>query len=444
MLNKIRIKNFKCLKDTGYILIKPLTFFVGPNSSGKSSIKQFLSMLKQTVNSSNLSPLNTKPDLIDLGTYSDFIFRKNLNNQLSFEFEYDIKFESKLAKEFKTEPVTKVFFEATFYCDKKTLQVKLKEYKNSIKNCYEHVKLNTKSMKYIAEVGYLDERDNKFTKTKIGVRSLKKFYDFFPSIPTITKKKREKLISNKKAPLLTILPTSLENILKELFFFGPLREFPQRYYITKGETAEDVGLKGEKAVDILWYSKISKQPNDLMKKLQYWLKELNIARSVKLNTLLKGYMYSLNLKDTKLQTSVNISDVGFGASQVLPMIIECFFARRWSTLFFEQPEIHLHPRAQSILGDLFIRSIQDGPKRIIIETHSEHILSRIRRRIAEDKLKKEDVAIYYFEPTTQGSNISEVIINDFGQYEQSPEGFWEEGFDESYEIMKNVSKRREK
>jgi predicted ATPase len=109
-----------------------------------------------------------------------------------------------------------------------------------------------------------------------------------------------------------------------------------------------------------------------------------------------------------------------------------------SAILIEQPEIHLHPGAQSILGDLFIDAAteQKGKRTFIIETHSEHILARVRRRIAEKRLSKDQVAIYYFNPTSEGTQIQEVTLNEQGQYESFPDGFFEEDVMEAFEHLK--------
>lgn len=136
---------------------------------------------------------------------------------------------------------------------------------------------------------------------------------------------------------------------------------------------------------------------------------------------------------------MNIADIGFGASQTLPIIIESFYAPSDSVILIEQPEIHLHPKAQSILGDLFIKATKENNRTFIVETHSEHMLSRVRRRIAENKINASDIAIYYFKPTPEGTKIQRVTLNDQGQYESFPEGFFEEDVIEAFEHLKAIS-----
>jgi predicted ATPase len=112
-----------------------------------------------------------------------------------------------------------------------------------------------------------------------------------------------------------------------------------------------------------------------------------------------------NIKVTQNQLLLDIPDVGFGISQVLPILVEGMMAPSKSTIIMEQPEIHLHPMMQAELADLFIDILQLQTKsksrirkHLIIETHSEYILKRIRRRMAEGLISPKHVAIYFVKP----------------------------------------------
>jgi predicted ATPase len=112
-------------------------------------------------------------------------------------------------------------------------------------------------------------------------------------------------------------------------------------------------------------------------------------------------------------------------------------------LLIEQPEIHLHPKAQATLGDLLMEVVKAGDRQVIVETHSEHLLARIQRRIAEQKFSHEQVAIYYFEPTPSGTKIHRLELDEYGQLvEPIPEGFFEEGLEEALAHMKAVGERK--
>ena len=128
--------------------------------------------------------------------------------------------------------------------------------------------------------------------------------------------------------------------------------------------------------------------------------------------------------------NVKITDVGFGVSQVLPVIVECFYVPRRSIVIFEQPEIHLHPRVQADLADLFvdaIRAREGGTTRecqFIIESHSEHFLRRLQRRIAEGQLAQKDAALYFVHTQGAAARIEGLDVDEFGNIRNWPEGFF--------------------
>ncbi len=83
------------------------------------------------------------------------------------------------------------------------------------------------------------------------------------------------------------------------------------------------------------------------------------------------------------ETWVTLADVGFGVSQILPVLTTAFLSEPEGILIFEQPEIHLHPRAQARLAELIVCFARTG-RRVLIETHSDHLINRLRRIVAED------------------------------------------------------------
>ena len=139
--------------------------------------------------------------------------------------------------------------------------------------------------------------------------------------------------------------------------------------------------------------------------------------------------------------SASVRDVGFGVSQVLPIIVQSLLSRN-KTLLIEQPEIHLHPALQAELGDLFIQSALGEQKNtFILETHSEHLLLRIMRRIRETfqgnlpeglpPVRPEDVTVLYVERDGQQSIVREMPLNERGELVKAwPGGFFEEGLRE--------------
>jgi predicted ATPase len=132
---------------------------------------------------------------------------------------------------------------------------------------------------------------------------------------------------------------------------------------------------------------------------------------------------------------VLIPDMGFGVSQVLPVLVQCYYAPPGSTLIFEQPEIHLHPAVQSALADVFIDVMQHRQMQIIIESHSEHLLRRLQRRIAEKSLTRESIALYFCEMQEGQSRIRELEVDMFGSIRNWPRDFFGDLTEELLVVM---------
>lgn len=251
--------------------------------------------------------------------------------------------------------------------------------------------------------------------------------------------------------------SSFRAILNDLIYLGPLRSQPQRYYEFSGNTiphlghSDDVhvGHSGEYLPAIL--SQVTSNRGDMP--LSLWdidddLEQLGIKYRVKLSKLnyqdnSPSNIFSLRLVDTDTGIDASLRDVGFGISQVLPIVVQNRVS--WEkTLLIEQPEIHLHPAHQAELGDMFIRSALGEQKNtLLLETHSEHLILRILRRIRETNdnelpegfppIRPEDVAVLYVQPGENGAQVIEIPVTEDGDFARPwPEGFFDERVEELF------------
>ena len=238
--------------------------------------------------------------------------------------------------------------------------------------------------------------------------------------------------------------SSIESEFGNISTLGPLREAPDRLYLATGEAPKDVGAIGEMTFHAIWSQQAGRRRmSDLMVWVNGWMEKLDIAANVTLERLSGTEYYSLVIKDAKTGIPINLPHTGFGVSQVLPIIVQGGYGPSGRTLVIEQPEIHLHPRAQATLADVFIEIMKKG-RALIVETHSEHLIGRIQRRIAEGAISNSDVAIQYFHRTERGTKIARLNLNEFGQFEphRIPEGFFEERYEDSIGLMRAISERK--
>jgi predicted ATPase len=428
--------------------IRPLTLLVGPNSSGKSSIMQFLLALRQTVESPDIRTAFAPNDSwVRLGSYPDFIFRHDWQRELEAMLEFTEHLPAPVRS--SSQP-NKLRLKVRWRYNKKTTQIRLEE-SELVYNDGAFSQLVVRKLR-----GYEAILKSTSGGKKEGLHevSLVHFHDFAVRIGK--GKKRTKLSQEVSSRLLAgffiswqfgVLPPGeiVASELRRILYLGPLREFPQRSYVITGQAPSDVGVRGERSAEVLWFaSRTKKQRQQMLENINRWVKEFGIAKEVRLQRLGKSNQYQVLFVDAATNLPVNIADVGFGASQLLPIIVQGFYAPPGSVMLIEQPEIHLHPKAQATLGDLLMEVVKAGDRQIIVETHSEHLLARIQRRIAEQKFSHEQVAIYYFEPTPNGTKIHRLELDEYGQLvEPIPEGFFEEGWREALAQIVAIGKRKE-
>ena len=158
--------------------------------------------------------------------------------------------------------------------------------------------------------------------------------------------------------------------------------------------------------------------------------------------------YEVKVRIKGADQFVGLPDVGFGVSQVLPVIVQLFYAPDNSVIFIEQPEIHLHPNAQALLADVIIDAInmrENQKKRrvqVIIETHSEHLLRRLQRRISEEEIKTSDVKAYFAKNNQKSSQLEELNVDEYGNILNWPDGFFGDMEKDMYEQAMRAMDRR--
>jgi predicted ATPase len=355
MLKKLRIKNFKSWEDTGEMEIAPITMFFGGNSSGKSSILQFLLMLKQTRNSYDKEQIlnfgGKENDIIDLGNFRDVIFNHEIDRVLEFRIDEN-------------------FVVVSHFLNAKVIQ---------------------KNDALSSEVVYQD--------LPFG---------------------HERLPFKMELPLATCL-TGMSS-LGSIEYLGPLRQAPQREYQWKNTSPSTVGKKGEYAIDAILAAK--KGSSILEKKIATALQKMGLVDSFRVAQIPTTDLYQILIKKTLSSTEVLLPDVGFGVSQILPVLTSLFYTPVGSIIILEQPEIHLHPKAQTELADVVVEAVKERKIQVIIESHSEHFLTRIQTRIADGTLSKDAAKLYFCKNEIGKSELEELKIDDSGRIENWPKDFF--------------------
>ncbi|WP_062683545.1 AAA family ATPase, partial [Klebsiella pneumoniae] len=245
-------------------------------------------------------------------------------------------------------------------------------------------------------------------------------------------------------------------------YLGPLRMEPQALYTSFGHLDPNtVGLKGEYTAAVLHKNRdkhieylspsivngsLALKPKSELFKYACleWLSYLGVIQDFKTSD--KGKLgYELNVKINKDEEWQDLTHVGVGVSQVLPIVIMFLLSDEDDILIFEQPELHLHPQVQSRLCDLFI-AIARAERQCIIETHSEYLINRLRLRIAQeiDETIKNDVSMFFINKEHGVSDFKMVEINKYGSVIDWPVDFFDQTDREIERILFEASLKRKK
>lgn len=223
----------------------------------------------------------------------------------------------------------------------------------------------------------------------------------------------------------------LNGIIRRIFYLGPIREKPQGLYNVGFETIPKyVGTTGAYFASVLLRkNKIREyilpdneiETMSLLDALDEWAIHLNVASEVKVEKK-NSFGFSVSVFNTQRQKS-DIMNVGIGTSQVLPVLITGLLSEPGEYLLFEQPELHLHPYSQSRLADFFVELVKQGRK-IIIETHSEYFVLRMRYQILVNGISENDIVVNFFQ-NKGGTQIRQGELSGYGNL-QYPDDFRDE------------------
>jgi hypothetical protein len=228
--------------------------------------------------------------------------------------------------------------------------------------------------------------------------------------------------------------------LQDISYIGPLRSSPRRSYLLSAEPPSDVGRDGQWASEVLYQSSVQ-EASDVLARANMWLERLGYG-TISFRAL--GEYFQVLVQKPGSEVQVNLADCGVGLSQLLPLLVQGCVMEHGDTLIAQQPEIHLNPAQQDVITDFLIELCVTG-RRVIVETHSEHVLSRLRRRIAEgESLASEEVALYFSESAGDRSSLRRIRISEWGEVspEEWPKGFFGEQLENSLKMAIAQSRRR--
>ena len=417
MLTHIRMKNFKSWADSGEVALAPLTGFFGTNSSGKSSLLQMLLLLKQTIGREAVLFFGDESSLVNLGSFRDVIHGHDTDALLELECGCKPQepvtitvYGSKANDEWREFPEPIHHF---------TLNTSIRgETENpSVKNL--HYGLDSRDLPEIRwedDLLYKNLREEQQVAADVRIRNCYGSPDL-----------------NSSDVVLRELACAFEKQFSHMYYLSPTRVEAQRRYRWEGTHPRDTGQWGDKAIDALLSARVKRLKThyneksfQIEERVSEWLRDMALAHAFSLESSDNGdgRDYEVRIKKDSVSPAVTLADMGYGLSQFLPVLVLCYYAPEGSTLILEQPGMHLHPKVQSQLADLLIEVVTERNLQVLVESHSEHLLTRLQLRIAEEKIGANKAALYFCENKNGVSEMKSLELDEFGNIKNWPPDFF--------------------
>jgi predicted ATPase len=431
-MNELRIEGVRCFRDEQRIPIRPVTLLVGENSAGKSTVLAMVRAAWDVAFGSTEPDFNEQP--FDLGGFDAIAHHQGGRTKRAREFKIGGEFAVPGQSQDIVRSVTGTFTEHTG-------QPVLSAWAASqgdIELCVDasdpdEVRVIGKQRGSIL----IDERLRGYR------RRANLAIDAFLAVQTrsmqnLRQRGKPSIPGPMAFELYELLPSRRINPRLRPFAGAPIRSKPERTYDPKRGLPEPEGshvpmeLAALNATDPAQFRKLVREIAEYGKAANLFTK-LDVKRLGKKS----GDPFQLLVATDKL--AFNLRDVGYGVSQILPILVDTLSAPQGQTFLLQQPEVHLHPRAQAALGSLIVDQAVQRKQTFIVETHSDHLVDRVRMDVRKHHggkaLAASDVIILYFERRGGRATIHPIEIDENGELVDVPPGYRRFFLDEERRLL---------
>lgn len=445
-LLKINLKNFRCFKDA-QLDLAPITILTGANSTGKSTILYALLSALQSKGSRRY-PFGFEPngEFCTLGSYKQVVAQQILKSNITIGLDFVWGLGQNEEESFS--------FNSEFFYVPRNDEIRVKSTEiNAVDDSF-FIRKNPGSKGYIAEYNSTRKSNKK------DILNFESMVNFLESIEKnieeeLKSRKNEKKRSistsekmrkqfeenhfeysaadlNKMFRLLnahfryrkmsTNFYQLIEAFKNSFIYVAPSRVYPARIFHTKSSEVSRLEPRGENLASLIYGWQKSK--NDKIKELIDYGSAIKVFSDIKTQRLPDGLLQLL-IKSSKASPSSSLQDVGFGVSQILPILCAEVLLGKDGTLAASQPELHLHPSAQSELAVHFATGHKERNNWYIIETHSEYMINRFKFLVANGDIEPDKIHIYHMTPSGNTIKPKLIKITEDGRLKGAPKDYFE-------------------
>lgn len=427
-LTRITIERYRCFRDRQIARLAPLTLLVGANSTGKTSFLAILRTVASMVFQGE--PPDFKSDPFDLGTFRDIVNTNGRGQADSDSFLTKLQFKLPWTSEqtfcasvtFRDLEGSPFPFIRTFSHGDVRLSIETIEAREIL------IRIATPRGEWDYYTPY-----RRILQGYFPIHFLYFFRHIFRDRKHFhTQSKHGSGPSNHDIQLITNLidnVTLFSDDTQAIFASAPIRSRPRRTYDPARQSRDSEGEYVPNYLASVKYLRADGRWNDMKLSLGDLGRHLGLFNeiSIKNPSGEVGGPFQLQVKQFELgprETQRNLMDVGYGVSQILPVLTELLRPDTSRIQLLQQPEVHLHPTAQAALGSLFCALAADD-RQLVVETHSDYLINRVRMDVRDKKtaLRAEDVSILFFEPAHNTVRIHSLRIDEDGNIIDAPPSY---------------------
>jgi hypothetical protein len=421
-VTEIQVAGFKSISDETKLEIRPLTILAGPNSSGKSSMMQPLLLLKQTLEATyDPGPLLLNGPNVKFASSDQLLSRIGHQHPLA-AFHVGLRLN------------TGACFQTTFRQEHK-LGFQIEQMKVCA-NSGESIVWPGMSASEISKTGLTqdlrpptpEDLPDGLKSSKQGRWGIGRTRCFLQLEWVLEESSSPSHLSRTSLGIRENLADVWKEIISHMIHLPGLRGNPERTYPTSAVGPPYPGTFEKYTASLIsrWAEEGDKALDELSKELKF-LRLAGGVTAVRSNDV-QIELYVGRLPDvlpTRPEDRMNIADVGIGVSQTLPVLVALHVAQPGTLVYIEQPETHLHPRAQYALAQVFALAAKRGV-RVVVETHSSMLLLGVQTLVAENSLEPESVKLHWFQRENNGRTVVRSgELDEAGRF-----GDWPEDFDD--------------
>lgn len=416
-LNSIWVRRFRGFAETGEVPLKPLTILVGENSAGKSSFLAAVRLAWDISHPYRTKRLDFNEAPFGLGAFNQIAHFRGGKAGRAREFTIGGSLST-------GGPLGDIRLEATFSSAGSTVAISQQRFTSN-------------DLEITMTPGYGEEDPTRARmqwaegeQVSVELEHVNLARSQLILIPWdyVTWELERQLDKNQTPQLardalraIRSPSTRIAGLRSRPLAMAPMRTSPLRTY---SPTAEDYDPEGGHTPGLLLKARLDKQQwEQIRPRLNAFGKASGMFEQIKVRTFGdENDPFQIQVKGGR-GPEANLVDVGYGVSQILPILVECALHDAPSHFLLQQPEVHLHPRAQAALGSFLAGQVSEHGQRFVIETHSDHLIDRIRLEARNRTIDPKSVAIHYFEKPGLECIIHTLSLDPFANLEGAPAGY---------------------